>query len=169
MQKTLLWLMPFALTLAACGSGLRYTHEVANGADFTNAHTVAFVPGEQVPEFERAHLNPEQLRAARAAAIDVLVPKGWSIVDDLQTADVVVAVGLGKRVVTTELSNSRIEYYEGNLDEETIVLDAVERETQMHVWHGQVRGIDTPSPPPERVAEAVRLVLSEFPAAGSRY
>jgi len=153
-----------------CSSALSYRHDQHDDAPFDRYRTVAILQATDVGNFTRGELNEEQRTAARTEALAAFEAKGWTIVDDSDTADLVLVAGVGRRIRVEERIEGnptmRFDTYEVDINEGTIVLDAWDRRTHEHVWHGQVIGAGDPPAAPERVAEGVRLLLSEFPAAG---
>jgi hypothetical protein len=160
-----------SIVTLGCGSGLEYRHDAHDDAPFDRYRTLSLMRASDVPQFTRTSLNDEQRAAALSAGEAALRDKGWELVDDADSADLVLTAGVGRRIRVEEriegMPTMRFSTYEVDIQEGTIVLDAFDRRSGEHVWHGQVIGAGDPPAPPERVAEAVRLLLSEFPAAGT--
>ncbi len=163
-------LLPLLIVAAGCGGGLTYVHEAYEGAPFDRYHSLSLMRTSDIPQFTRTELTSEQLRAALDAGGAVVRDKGWEVVDDPGRADVIIAAGVGRRIVIEDrvegMPTMRFGKYEQEIQEGTIVLDAFDRRTGEHIWHGQVIGAGEPPVPPDRVAKAVRLLLSDFPDAG---
>jgi len=157
-----------ALAVSACSSHISYQHTHNPQAPFDRYRTVAILQAQNVTNFTRGELNAEQLDAARREASGIFDQKGWTVVDDRETADLLLVFGVGARVRVESRYQGTVRYdsFEAEINEGTIVLDAFDRRTRDRVWHGQVIGAGDPPAPPERVAEGVRTLLSEFPDAG---
>lgn len=168
-------MLPVALLLSlvaaiGCGSGIEYRHaQNDEEGQFDRYRTMSFMDGSEIGSFTRAEITPEQREVLRGAALPVFAEKGWTIVDD-ESADLIMLAGVGRRIRVEErvegVPSMRFDTYEEEINEATIVLDAWDRRTRKHVWHGQVIGTRPESPDPERAGEAIRLLLSEFPRAG---
>lgn len=173
---------PLGLILAAvasviaigCGSSLQYTHEQANDGRFESYRTVAFVTDHPVDEFELVELDDTQMDAAREATREALGEKGYTLAD-AETADLIMVPGFGRRSrmeekMQVELGD-RFTRFSVEIAEGAVVVDAYDRRNGELVWHGQVTGSSEVQPDqratPERVREAVTLLWTEFPAAGT--
>ncbi len=159
------------LTALGCGSGIEYRHaQNDEEGQFDRYRTLSFMAASDVGSFTRAEMSDRQREILTSAALPVFAEKGWTIVDDDQEADLIMLAGVGRRIRVEEriegVPSMRFDTYEEEISEATIVLDAWDRRTRKHVWHGQVIGTRPENPDPDRAAGAVRLLLSEFPAVG---
>ncbi|MBW2464242.1 MAG: DUF4136 domain-containing protein [Deltaproteobacteria bacterium] len=172
MTRMLVTTLFFALFAAlGCGSGIEYRHaQNDEEGQFDRYRTMSFLDSSDIGTFSRAELTEDQREFLRDVALPVFAEKGWTIVDDDQDADLIMLAGVGRRIRVEErvegVPSMRFDTYEEEINEGTIVLDAWDRRTETHVWHGQVIGTTRDTPDPDRATEAVRLLLSEFPAAG---
>lgn len=159
------------LTALGCGGGIEYRHaQNDEEGQFDRYRTMSFMAASDIGSFSRAELTEEQRSFLAGIALPIFDEKGWVIVDDDQEADLIMLAGVGRRIRVEEriegVPSMRFDTYEEEINEGTIVLDAWDRRTEKHVWHGQVIAKTGEESNAERATEAVRLLLSEFPAAG---
>lgn len=159
------------LPALGCGSGIEYRHaQNDEEGQFDRYRTISFMAASDIGTFSRAELTEEQRQFLAGVAVPIFEEKGWVIVEDDDDADLIMLAGVGRRVRVEEriegVPSMRFDTYEEEINEGTIVLDAWDRRTEIHVWHGQVIGKTEDEPNADRATKAVTTLLSEFPAAG---
>ena len=144
----------------------------------TSYSSLAYGGTEEPPaDFVRGTI-PESVRpivqeTVRAEIIDRL---GYTS-EGHATADLLLYVGVGRRVdvETTTLNeipgrgNSIHPTYLGTFEEQietgTLVFDAFDRSTGLHVWHGQITSVIRGDIDPERLQELLVELFGTFPTA----
>lgn len=176
--------MGTAVAAWGCGGALRevqhksFTHPEA---DFSRYKTWVAVPRDQMPwGYERTELSPKARQVAVAAAVGELEKRGWREADSLEAADVVLITGVGRRTrkegsVTPSLTPGDfamlVEADEREIQEGSIVVDAFDRRSRRHIWHGhvsaQIRGDRKRASESDwkTFRDAVARIFVEFPRA----
>ena len=180
MNFPLRFAMAAAFTATACASTPARVASVVSPKAKTGVYrTIAYAGAVNPPEnYARAQI-PDALRAPleRAIRAELFDRLGYAEAP-VESADLVLYSGVGKRIVTkskeTTVPMSRglqVPDQVRVLDEEvqlgTLVLDAFERETKTHVWRGQVarEAQDNEKVDEERVIENVGRMFERFPPA----
>ena len=119
--------------------------------------------------------NPPSAMTAdvvRAVVEDALDVAGWQVVPPAEAA-LWIRAGFGRRILdpdapATELPASFVSAstYEMEVAGDTLVLDAFERETGRHVWHGQVVHFEDQGSRADAAEDALYRLMGSFPPPG---
>lgn len=169
------------LLLAAC-----FTAKVQSKADpqanFGALHTYAWLPKRDVapqdPRFDNGVVDARVRRSGN----DTLYAKGYELTTD-NDPDFLIAF----RITTKDIAGDNqipdyygyfpiawggIGFYSSEVQEGTMIIDAVDARTKKMIWRGVGEGSISPDAEPgerlERVSATVAKILSQFPAKTSK-
>jgi hypothetical protein len=175
---------------SGCTSAPKINSEFDPAVDFTNYTTFAIVPIPRQIESVDPGLLLRVSPAARAAVEGSMTAKGYTLVDEVDKANIAVLVH-GKAVPKTNITATGINpvyaggwhgrYPYGTLgmstvpmkdyDEGTLIVEVYEvsNDAENQIWVGWITGgskKDTANQA-ANIAESIRLILSNFPDQGS--
>ncbi|MEM1418475.1 MAG: DUF4136 domain-containing protein [Myxococcota bacterium] len=169
-------LSALALALACSAAPLKIRSVTDLGASFEGHRRVAYAGPDAPPGgFQRVPLTEDAERIVEDTAIGTLDEAGWEVVP-LAQADVILRAGTGRRDFqeaafqangTAPVIFESASTYEGEVEDDTLVVDAFERATGRHLWHGQIVGFDESPAALEQLPAAVRRLLGTFPLPGT--
>lgn len=146
---------------------------VDRAVTFEGVDTVAYL-GPEAPAggFRRNPPSAVTADVIRAVVEDALDVAGWHVVPPGDAA-VWIRAGFGRRILdpnapVQDLPASFVSAssYEMEVAPDTLVLDAFERETGRHVWHGQVLTYEDQGSQADAAEDALYRLLATFPPAG---
>jgi hypothetical protein len=170
-------LLTFALALAAC-STMKVQTEYDRAANFKGYKTYAWLPREPGPEQAQAARDPRIRERVLKGVEEGLGSKGLTRVSPDQNPELFVAVhgwAVNRIDVHTygySYGPSPYGYYPTlatptvdvrQYRDGTLIIDLVDAATKQMVWRGTATDTFNPGAEPEKVTEAVRKTLKEYP------
>ncbi len=121
----------------------------AKEADFSKYQTIAWAGEGGVPEkYQRAELPEDRRAIAREIILARIAEAGYTVIEDTETADLLMIGGVGFRQETVLRSNP---VYDGGnfttavpdveVTRGTLVLELLDRSQDALVWNGTIEGV----------------------------
>lgn len=173
------WLRPLLTSTAlvlvgACASSAPTVRtQASKGVDFGSFETVAFGGAGELPKgYTRGKLPDSFIPVARDVFRSTFTEKGYRIVDDPETADLVLVGGVGSKEKTIQNPSPArdggtfsVAMPEMKVAHGAIAIDAFSRASGDHVWTGTLEAMLKERPADEEAfRRALTALLAEFPA-----
>lgn len=165
------------LAIGGCAiahSSPRVTALAEPEADFGRYRSYAFADPTRLPaELRRYDFPDAELNTIKGFAREALQDRGF-VPAPMDTADLLFHVAVGTRTrqspsaastAQSEALQARLASWEADTRNTTLVIDAVDRHTGKHVWHGRAN-LQAEAREDHVAADEVAAILDELPEAG---
>lgn len=161
---------------ACASSSPRLKTYLGDEADFSRYRTIAFGGPGQIPKgYSRGELPPRLVEIARDVFSSTMADKGYEIVSDLESADIVLVGGVGTKEKTIQNPSPvrdtgffSVAMPEMSVATGAVVLDVFERATGEPVWGGSLSAVMSDEPVSDEVfRRELQRLLDELPPSAA--